>query len=104
VDQRRLGQGRMMTPAERFGLLLLRRRLLAEMPQAALADLLDVHRTEISLYERGGREPRLDALLSLAAAVEADPAELVMGIRWIPGIYDLSGGYNRKQVGRVDRD
>lgn len=75
----------MITPAERFGLLLARRRMHAALSQQDLARLIGIHRTEISLLERGGRRPRLDTLLQLAAAVEAEPAELLDGMRWVPG-------------------
>ena len=32
----------------------------------------DLHRSEISLIERGGREPRLGTLIKLAAALDTD--------------------------------
>jgi transcriptional regulator with XRE-family HTH domain len=79
----------MTTPAERFGLLLTIRRMHAALTQEELARLVGLHRTEVSLLERGGRRPRLDTLLQLAAAVETDPAELLDGMRWVPG----PGGY-----------
>ena len=83
----------MITPAERFGLLLTRRRLHAALSQEELARLVGIHRTEISLLERGGRRPRLDTLLQLAAAVETEPAELLTGMRWVPGTVEVGGGY-----------
>jgi transcriptional regulator with XRE-family HTH domain len=57
----------------------------AALSQLELARLVGIHRTEVSLLERGGRRPRLDTLLQLAAAVEAEPAELLDGMRWVPG-------------------
>ncbi|MCW2981294.1 MAG: hypothetical protein JWO14_3021 [Solirubrobacterales bacterium] len=83
----------MITPAERFGLLLTRRRLHAAMSQEELARLVGIHRTEISLLERGGRRPRLDLVLQLAAGVETEPVELLTGMRWIPGTVEVGGGY-----------
>ncbi|MBS1888799.1 MAG: helix-turn-helix transcriptional regulator [Actinobacteria bacterium] len=83
----------MTGPSGRFGLLLARARLLAGMSQAELGNVVEIHRTEISLYERGGQEPRLDSLLRLAAAVEVEPAELVAGIRWAPGTHAIGGVY-----------
>jgi transcriptional regulator with XRE-family HTH domain len=83
----------MITPAERFGLLLTRRRMHAAMSQEELARLVGIHRTEISLLERGGRRPRLDTLLQLAAGVETEPAELLDGMRWVPGAVEVGGGY-----------
>jgi transcriptional regulator with XRE-family HTH domain len=82
-----------MSPAERFGLLLTRQRMLAALSQEDLARLVGIHRTEISLVERGGRRPRLDTLLQLAAGVETEPAELLDGMRWIPGTFEVGGGY-----------
>ena len=72
----------MITPAERFGLLLTRRRLHAALSQEELARLIGLHRTEISLLERGGRIPRLDTLVRVAAGVEAEPADLLEGLAW----------------------
>jgi transcriptional regulator with XRE-family HTH domain len=86
----------MTTPAERFGLLLTRRRMHAALSQEELARLVGIHRTEVSLLERGGRRPRLDTLLQLAEAVEADPAELLDGMRWVPGTVKVSGGYESR--------
>jgi transcriptional regulator with XRE-family HTH domain len=81
-------------PMDRFGLLLSRQRLRARLRQGELAHLVQIHRTEISLIERGGRQPRLDVLLQLAAAVETGPADLLDGIHWIPGgITRTRGGY-----------
>jgi transcriptional regulator with XRE-family HTH domain len=82
-----------ITPAERFGLLLARRRMLADLDQGELARLLGVRRAAIALIERGGRRPRLDTLLQLAAAVEAEPAELLAGRRWVPGVVEVGGRY-----------
>lgn len=83
----------MITPAVRFGLLLTRRRMYAAMSQEELARLVGIHRTEISLLERGGRRPRLDTLLQLAAGVETEPAELLTGMRWVSGTTEAGGSY-----------
>jgi transcriptional regulator with XRE-family HTH domain len=84
---------RVTTPAQRFGLLLARRRMLVALGQEDLARLVGIHRTEVSLLERGGRRPRLDTILQLVAAVEAEPGELLSGMRWAPGIAEKGGGY-----------
>ncbi|MBS1861207.1 MAG: transcriptional regulator [Actinobacteria bacterium] len=83
-----------LRPAERFGLLLTRERLHASRTQTEVADLLSIDRAELSLYERGGRDPRLDSILQLAAAVGTVPAELLTGMRWIPGITVIHGHYH----------
>jgi transcriptional regulator with XRE-family HTH domain len=79
-----LPEGRRRTavpdPMVRFGLLLTRERLRSGLRQEDVGELLRMHRAEISLIERGGRQPRLDVLLQLAAAVEARPADLLAGI------------------------
>jgi transcriptional regulator with XRE-family HTH domain len=81
-------------PMERFGLLLVRQRLRAGLSQEDLGWLVQMHRTEISDYERGLRQPRLDSLLQLAAAVKTQPPDLLSGMRWIPGEM-ISGGFYR---------
>jgi len=83
----------MSSPAERFGLLLACRRMRAALGQEDLARLVGIHRTEVALLERGGRRPRLDTLLQLAAGVECEPPELLTGMRWIPGVAEVRGGY-----------
>jgi transcriptional regulator with XRE-family HTH domain len=66
----------------RFGENLRRIRRDRGLSQEALADLAGVHRTEASLLERAGREPRLSTLVKLAGALEAPAEELVKGITW----------------------
>ncbi len=39
-----------------------------------------LHRTEISLLERAGREPRLTTILKLAQALKIGPCDLLAGI------------------------
>lgn len=85
-------------PMERFGLLLVRRRLRAGLSQEDLGRVVEMHRTEISDYERGVRQPRLDSLLQLAAAVKTQAPDLLSGTRWIPG-ETISGGRYRGPEG-----
>jgi transcriptional regulator with XRE-family HTH domain len=63
-----------------FAQNLRRRRERAGLSQEALADLCDLHRTEVSLLERAGREPRLGTIVKLARALEIRPADLLDGI------------------------
>ena len=49
-------------------LRLHRRRL--GLSQEALADLCDLHRTEISLLERRKRSPRLDTIVNLTRGLQ----------------------------------
>jgi transcriptional regulator with XRE-family HTH domain len=66
---------------EQLGSNLRRRRREAGLSQERLAELCDLHRTEIGLLERGERSPRLDTLVTLARGLElASPCELLDGI------------------------
>lgn len=73
-----------MTPQERFAVNLRQARIKAGISQEALGDLCELHRTEISLLERAGREPRLATILKLAGALDTPPADLCQGISWNP--------------------
>jgi transcriptional regulator with XRE-family HTH domain len=65
----------------RFGRNLRARRLDAGLSQQALARACRLHRTEISLLERGLREPRLSTIVRLARALRVAPEALLDGIR-----------------------
>jgi transcriptional regulator with XRE-family HTH domain len=71
-----------MTPQERFAVNLRQARAKAGVSQEELGYRCDLHRTEISLLERAGREPRLATLVKLAGALETTPQELCEGISW----------------------
>jgi transcriptional regulator with XRE-family HTH domain len=71
-----------MEPRDRFAINLRKARRKRGISQEALASLCDLHRTEISLLERGGREPRLGTIVKLASALHTTPEELCSGIRW----------------------
>lgn len=73
-----------MTPQERFAANLRQARIKAGISQEALAELCELHRTEISLLERAGREPRLATIMKLAGALGTTPEELCEGIGWNP--------------------
>jgi transcriptional regulator with XRE-family HTH domain len=75
----------MPDPAGRFARNLRMRRAEAGMTQEALAFRAAVHRTQISLMERGDRLPRLDTLLKLAGALGVSVGELTAAITWSPG-------------------
>lgn len=69
---------------QRFGenLVLLRSRADISQEQAALRASL--HKTEISLLERGLRLPRLDTIVKVAGSIEVEPCELLIGMGWRP--------------------
>lgn len=73
-----------MDKRDRFAANLRRARQAAGISQEELATRTEVHRTEISLLERGGREPRLGMMVKLAAALETSPEALCAGIAWQP--------------------
>jgi transcriptional regulator with XRE-family HTH domain len=71
-----------MTPRDRFSINLKKARQKAKIAQEELGFRCDLHRTEISLLERGGREPRLGTIIKLASALDVTPEELCTGISW----------------------
>jgi transcriptional regulator with XRE-family HTH domain len=73
-----------MSPQERFAANLRQARAKAGISQEELGRRCELHRTEISLLERAGREPRLATMVKLAGALETTPAELCDGISWEP--------------------
>ncbi len=74
-----------MNPQERFAANLRRARTAVGISQEELGDRCNLHRTEISLLERAGREPRLGTIVKLAGALNTTPGELCTGIAWLPG-------------------
>ena len=66
---------------EQFATNLRRHRTRVGLSQEALADVCDLHRTEISLLERCKRSPRLETIVILSRGLGlASPAELLDGI------------------------
>jgi transcriptional regulator with XRE-family HTH domain len=52
--------------------------------QEGLAFRAEVHRTEVSLLERGKRDPGVNMTLRLAGALGVDPGELLAGAAFVP--------------------
>lgn len=77
---------------KRFGQNLRRVRRDRGLSQEALADLAGIHRTEVSLLERGGRDPEMGTMLKLAATLGVSLDELAAGITWRPPAEGSSGG------------
>lgn len=73
-----------MDERERFAANLRATRQARRLSQEQLAEACEIHRTEVSLLERGGREPRLEMLVKLARALETTPEALLEGISWLP--------------------
>jgi transcriptional regulator with XRE-family HTH domain len=75
----------MATLCDQFAANLIAARREKGLSQNQVASRSGLHRTEISLLERGGREPRLSTIVKLAGALEVPPEALCVGIAWIPG-------------------
>jgi transcriptional regulator with XRE-family HTH domain len=69
-----------MAVLARFGENLLRIRQARRLSQEALAERAGIHRTQISLFESGQRQPLLETLLRLAGALEVPVTMLIEGI------------------------
>ena len=69
---------------KRFAANLSHARQASGISQEELGGRTGLHRTEVSLLERGGREPRLGTLIKLATALETSVEALCEGIQWSP--------------------
>jgi transcriptional regulator with XRE-family HTH domain len=67
-------------PRAQFANNLRRLRASSGLSQEELGAASGLHRTEISLLERAGRDPRLDTLVRLARGLQVPVARLVRGI------------------------
>jgi len=64
-----------------FGQALRAARTQRGMSQDQFADATGLHRTHISLLERGLREPNLETLVKLSRALGLAPAEMIQWYR-----------------------
>jgi transcriptional regulator with XRE-family HTH domain len=69
----------------RFGKNLVRCRERADVSQEELSFRAAIHRTEVSLLERGERMPRVDTALRIAGSLGVPLDDLVAGLEWRPG-------------------
>ena len=67
----------MDTLQQEFGKLIRKRRLSIELGQEAFADKAGLHRTHVSLIERGKRMPSLLVIKKLAAGLDTTMASLM---------------------------
>lgn len=67
--------------AKEFGAIIREHREALELSQEALADAARLHRTHISLIERGQRSVRLETIEALARALRVQPADLMPQIK-----------------------
>jgi transcriptional regulator with XRE-family HTH domain len=69
-----------MEARRRFAENLRRLRQQRGLSQEALGAACDLHRTEISLLERAGRDPRLSTLTRLARGLGVPVSDLLRGV------------------------
>jgi transcriptional regulator with XRE-family HTH domain len=87
------------TLQQRFGSIIRRRRTAIGLGQEALADKAGLHRTHVSLLERGKRMPSLEVVRKLAAALETTMASLMTELESVPA----SGARDRTAAGQAER-
>jgi transcriptional regulator with XRE-family HTH domain len=68
--------------ARRFAENLVSQRRRVDLSQVEIAERAGLHRTQISLLERGLRVPQLDTIVQVAAGVDAEPCDLLVGMAW----------------------
>ena len=69
-----------MEPRQRFARNVRAERERRGLSQEALGHACGLHRTEISLLERAGRDPRLSTIVKVARALHVPPSFLLDGI------------------------
>lgn len=80
------------TVARRFGANLAAARQRSGLSQEEVGFRAGLHRTEVSILERGARLPRIDTLVKLAAALEVPiVCPLLEGIDWRSAVAELGG-------------
>lgn len=80
--------------AAQFAKNLSRCRKRAGLSQEELGYRAKLHRTEVSLLERGVRTPRADTIVKLAGSVSAPVGDLFAGLEWTPGHVEVvEGGF-----------
>jgi transcriptional regulator with XRE-family HTH domain len=73
------------TLQQKFGKMIRARRTKLGLGQEALADKATLHRTHVSLLERGKRMPSLEVIRKLAAALETTMASLMKELEAMDG-------------------
>jgi transcriptional regulator with XRE-family HTH domain len=91
----------MIEVARRFGENLARVREQTGISQEEVGWRASLHRTEVSILERGARLPRIDTLVKLAGALDVSPCDLLDGIVWKVGTVER-GGFGVSAVGAAE--
>ncbi|MDQ3821874.1 MAG: helix-turn-helix domain-containing protein [Actinomycetota bacterium] len=68
-----------MDPRTQFGRNLRAARARLGLSQTEVGARARLHRTEVSLLERGERDPRLSTIVRVAVALDVPPAALLEG-------------------------
>ena len=80
VDVPRTNREAVADARKRLGANVREHRRRRGLTQDGLARASRLHRTEISLLERGGREARLSTIVRIARALGVAPAALLEGV------------------------
>jgi transcriptional regulator with XRE-family HTH domain len=86
-----------------YGRNLRRIRKERGLSQEELAFRAEVHRTEVSLLERGKRDPGVNTTLRLAGALGVDPGELLAGAAFVPSESGSEARFTYDSVDPKDR-
>jgi len=70
-----------VSPSQVFAKNMRKSRLRRGLTQERLAFAMRMHRTEISLLERGERDPRLSTVVKLARALDCTPSSLLEDVQ-----------------------
>jgi transcriptional regulator with XRE-family HTH domain len=79
--------------ATQFGENLRRLRLESDLSQAALARRAELHISEVSLLERGGRMPRFDTIIRLVSGLGVSANALFAGVEWVVPLEESTTGF-----------
>ncbi len=86
--------------AERVGRRVRRRRRAIDMTQEELAFRAGIHRTQITLIEKGRRMPYLYTLVKIAGGLGISTCQLFEGITWAPD--EQVGSFGADLIGGPD--
>ena len=67
--------------AIRFGKVIKKRRMALGLSQETLAFNTELHRTYISLLERGLRQPTIETIFAIAREIDWEPYELIQQVQ-----------------------
>ena len=71
-----------------LGETLRRERRRSGLSQEGLAFRAGLHRTAVGQLERGERVARADTLIRLAGSMGIPAGDLLVDVRWTPGVYE----------------